>query len=69
MATALAIPSSSLALTVWGRNAAEVMIAIRELGERENVLRSPREGIESSNAMRRLVLSRVRRTEQRNRLD
>ena len=38
-----------------GRNAAEVMTTIRELGEREIVLRSLREGIDSSNATGRMV--------------
>jgi DNA invertase Pin-like site-specific DNA recombinase len=38
-----------------GRNAAEVMTTIRELGEREIVLRSLREGIDSSNATGRMI--------------
>jgi DNA invertase Pin-like site-specific DNA recombinase len=38
-----------------GRNAAEVMTTIRELGERGIVLRSIREGIDSSNAAGRMV--------------
>jgi DNA invertase Pin-like site-specific DNA recombinase len=38
-----------------GRNAAEVMATIRELGEREIVLRSLREGIDTSNATGRMV--------------
>jgi DNA invertase Pin-like site-specific DNA recombinase len=38
-----------------GRNAAEVMTTIRELGERGIVLRSLREGIDSSNAAGRMV--------------
>jgi DNA invertase Pin-like site-specific DNA recombinase len=38
-----------------GRNAAEVMTTIRELGERGIVLRSLREGIDSSNATGRMV--------------
>lgn len=38
-----------------GRNAAEVMLAIRELGERGIVLRSLREGIDTSNATGRMV--------------
>lgn len=38
-----------------GRNAAEVMVTIRELGERNIVLRSLREGIDTSNAMGRMV--------------
>jgi DNA invertase Pin-like site-specific DNA recombinase len=38
-----------------GRNAAEVMSTIRELGEQEIVLRSLREGIDSSNATGRMV--------------
>jgi len=38
-----------------GRNAAEVMATIRELGERDIVLRSLREGIDSSNATGRMV--------------
>lgn len=38
-----------------GRNAAEVMTTIRELGERGIVLRSLREGIDTSNAMGRMV--------------
>ncbi len=38
-----------------GRNAAEVMTTIRELGERDIVLRSLREGIDSSTAAGRMV--------------
>ncbi|MGE2731413.1 recombinase family protein [Mycolicibacterium vaccae] len=38
-----------------GRNAAEVMATIRELGERSIVLRSLREGIDTSNATGRMV--------------
>ncbi|MCW2660670.1 MAG: resolvase [Mycobacterium sp.] len=38
-----------------GRNAAEVMTTIRELGERDIVLRSLREGIDTSNATGRMV--------------
>lgn len=38
-----------------GRNAAEVMTTIRELGERGIVLRSLREGIDTSNAAGRMV--------------
>lgn len=38
-----------------GRNAAEVMVTIRELGERGIVLRSLREGIDTSNATGRMV--------------
>ena len=38
-----------------GRNAAEVMGTIRELGERDIVLRSLREGIDTSNATGRMV--------------
>jgi len=38
-----------------GRNAAEVMTTIRELGERRIVLRSVREGIDTSNATGRMV--------------
>src|ERR1700681_3933540 len=38
-----------------GRNAAEVMTTIRELGERNIVLQSLREGIDSSNATGRMV--------------
>lgn len=38
-----------------GRNAAEVMTTIRELGERGIVLRSLREGIDASNATGRMV--------------
>jgi DNA invertase Pin-like site-specific DNA recombinase len=38
-----------------GRNAAEVMTTIRELGERGLVLRSLREGIDTSNATGRMV--------------
>ena len=38
-----------------GRNAAEVMTTIRELGERNIVLRSVREGIDTSNATGRMV--------------
>ncbi len=62
-----------------GRNAAEVMMTIRELGERGIVLRSLREGIDTSNATGRMVagvlaslaeleleLGRERRTAARN---
>lgn len=38
-----------------GRNAAEVMLTIRDLGERGVVLRSLREGIDTSNATGRMV--------------
>jgi DNA invertase Pin-like site-specific DNA recombinase len=38
-----------------GRNAAEVMLTIRQLGERDIVLRSLREGIDTSNATGRMV--------------
>src|SRR6202790_3224638 len=38
-----------------GRNAAEVMATIRELRDREIVLRSLREGIDTSNATGRMV--------------
>lgn len=38
-----------------GRNAAEVMTTIRELGEQNIVLRSLREGIDTSNATGRMV--------------
>ena len=38
-----------------GRNAAEVMTTIRELGERDIVLRSLREGIDTANATGRMV--------------
>jgi DNA invertase Pin-like site-specific DNA recombinase len=38
-----------------GRNAAEVMLTIRELGERGIVLRSLREGIDTSNATGRMI--------------
>lgn len=38
-----------------GRNAAEVMMTIRELGERGILLRSLREGIDTSNAAGRMV--------------
>lgn len=38
-----------------GRDAAEVMLTIRELGERGIVLRSLREGIDTSNATGRMV--------------
>jgi len=38
-----------------GRNAAEVMTTIRDLGERGIVLRSMREGIDTSNAAGRMV--------------
>ena len=38
-----------------GRNAAEVMTTIRDLGERGIVLRSIREGIDTSNATGRMV--------------
>ena len=38
-----------------GRNAAEVMTTIRELGDQEIVLRSLREGIDTSNATGRMV--------------
>jgi hypothetical protein len=40
------------------RNAAEVMTTIRELGERGIVLRSLREGIDTSNAAGRMVTGR-----------
>lgn len=40
-----------------GRNAAEVMMTIRDLGERGIVLRSLREGIDTSNAAGRMVAS------------
>jgi DNA invertase Pin-like site-specific DNA recombinase len=38
-----------------GRNAAEVMMTIRELGERGIVLRSLREGIDTTNATGRMI--------------
>jgi len=38
-----------------GRNAAEVMTTIRDLGQRDVVLRSLREGIDTSNATGRMV--------------
>ncbi|OBF96450.1 resolvase [Mycobacterium sp. 852002-51152_SCH6134967] len=38
-----------------GRNAAEVMTTIRDLGQREIVLKSLREGIDTSNATGRMV--------------
>lgn len=38
-----------------GRNAAEVMLTIRDLGERGIVIRSLREGIDTSNATGRMV--------------
>jgi DNA invertase Pin-like site-specific DNA recombinase len=38
-----------------GRNAAEVMLTIRELGERGVILRSLREGIDTSNATGRMI--------------
>lgn len=38
-----------------GRNAAEVMLTIRDLGERGIVLRSLREGIDTSNATGRMI--------------
>lgn len=38
-----------------GRNAAEVMTTIRELGQRDIVLRSLREGIDTSNATGRMI--------------
>jgi DNA invertase Pin-like site-specific DNA recombinase len=38
-----------------GRNAAEVMTTIRELGQRDLVLRSLREGIDTSNATGRMI--------------
>lgn len=38
-----------------GRNAAEVMTTIRELGQRNIVLRSLREGIDTSNATGRMI--------------
>lgn len=38
-----------------GRNAAEVMTTIRELGQRQIILRSLREGIDTSNATGRMV--------------
>jgi DNA invertase Pin-like site-specific DNA recombinase len=42
-----------------GRNAAEVMTTIRELRDREVLLRSLREGIDTSNATGRMVAGRV----------
>lgn len=44
-----------VALHRLGRNVAEVMTTIRELGERDIVLRSLREGIDTSNATGRMV--------------
>ena len=41
-----------------GPNAAEVMTTIRELGQRNIVLRSLREGIDTSNATGRMVAGR-----------
>ena len=41
-----------------GRNAAEVMMTIRDLGERGIVLRSLREGIDTANASGRMVGAR-----------
>lgn len=38
-----------------GRNAAEVMTTIRDLGERKIVLRSLREGIDTGNATGRMI--------------
>ena len=38
-----------------GRNAAEVMTTIRELGERGTILRSLREGIDTANAAGRMI--------------
>jgi DNA invertase Pin-like site-specific DNA recombinase len=38
-----------------GRNAAEVMVTIRELGKRDIVLRSLREGVDTSDATGRMV--------------
>lgn len=38
-----------------GRNAAEVMLTIRDLGERKIILRSLREGIDTSNATGRMI--------------
>src|SRR3984957_13458853 len=38
-----------------GRNAAEVMTTIRDLGQRDIILRSLREGIDTSNASGRMV--------------
>lgn len=38
-----------------GRNAAEVMTTIRDLGERDVILRSLREGIDTSNAAGRMI--------------
>lgn len=38
-----------------GRNAAEVMLTIRDLGERGIILRSLREGIDTSNATGRMI--------------
>ena len=43
-----------------GRNAAEVMTTIRELRDREIVLRSLREGIDTSNATGRMVAGVLR---------
>ena len=50
-----ATPSSWSGIDRLGRNAAEVMTTIRELGERNIVLRSLREGIDTSNATGRMV--------------
>src|ERR1700744_1421156 len=44
-----------------GRNAAEVMTTIRDLGERGIVLRSLREGIDTSTAAGRMVAGEARR--------
>src|ERR1700674_4187949 len=48
-------PSLWFGIDRLGRNAAEVMATIRELGERNIVLRSLREGIDTSNATGRMV--------------
>ena len=52
---AKATPFVVVGIDRLGRNAAEVMTTIRELGERGIVLRSLREGIDTSNATGRMV--------------
>ena len=48
-------PLAVVGIDRLGRNAAEVMTTIRDLGERGIVLRSLREGIDTSNASGRMV--------------
>ena len=49
------MPCEKSGIDRLGRNAAEVMTTIRELRDRDIVLRSLREGIDTSNATGRMV--------------